>query len=56
MTKSQLFHHVHAITRLKNIAYYGSYQKAFGAVLKQIYSQGGLVYGFQVVEPGRVWG
>lgn len=34
MTKSQLFHHVHAIVRMKNVAYFGGYQKAFGHYLK----------------------
>lgn len=47
LNKSQLFSHVHAIVRCKNIAYYGSYQKAFGAVLKQCYADR-LVYGWSV--------
>jgi len=45
LTKSQMFKQAHSITRLKNIAYYGSYQKAFAVVLKQCYVDK-LVYGF----------
>jgi hypothetical protein len=54
MTKSELFRHAHQITKMKNIAYYGSYQKAFGAVLRECYAQK-LCYGFQIVEPDRLW-
>lgn len=34
LTKSQLFAHVHAIVRLKNVAYFGGYHRAFGHFLK----------------------
>ena len=54
MTKSQLFVHVHAIVRHKNVAYFGGYQKAFGHFLREAYAQK-LVRGFQVIEPARVW-
>ena len=49
LTQSQLFHHVHAIVRTKNVAYFGGYQKAFGHYLKICIAQK-LGYGFQVVE------
>ncbi len=54
MTKSQLFKHAHNITKMKNVAYYGGYQKAFAHVLRECYSQK-LAYGFQVIEPKRLW-
>ena len=54
LTQSQLFHHIHAIVRTKNVAYFGGYQKAFGHYLKICIAQK-LGYGFQVVEPARVW-
>ena len=54
LTKSQLFSHVHAICRTKNVAYFGGYQKAFGQYLR-ICSAENLGYGFQIVEPNRVW-
>lgn len=55
MTKSQFFKHAHQITKMKNLAYFGGYQKAFAHVLKELYAQGGLVYGFRVVEPKVLW-
>ena len=45
LTKSQLFAHAHSITRLKNVAYFGGYQKAFAHVLRQCYADN-LVFGF----------
>jgi hypothetical protein len=54
MTKSQLFRHVHAIVRHKNVAYFGGYHKAFGHFLKEAIAQD-LGPGFQIVEPARVW-
>jgi len=53
MTKSELLKFAHLITKSKSIAFYGSYAKAFGAVLSDLYAKG---YhkggnGFQVVEP-----
>jgi hypothetical protein len=40
MTKSELFIFAHKITKYKNIAYFGSYQKAFGHVLRELYAKG----------------
>jgi len=40
---------------MKNLDYFGGYQKAFAHVLRELYAQGGLVYGFRVVEPKRLW-
>ena len=56
MTKSELFKFAHLIAKSKNVAYFGSYSKAFGAVLKDLYAKG---YqnggnGFQIVEPRKV--
>lgn len=53
MTKSALLKFAHQITKCRNIAFYGSYAKAFGAVLSGLYAKG---YhkggnGFQIVEP-----
>ena len=39
MTKSQLFAHVHAIVRHKNVEFFGGYQKAFGHFLREAYAQ-----------------
>lgn len=47
LTKSQIFAHAHATTRMKNIAHFGSYQKAFAHVLRQCYADR-LVYGWSV--------
>lgn len=57
MTNSELFKFAHGITKMKNIAYFGSYGKAFSHVLRELYAKG---YqnggnGFQIVEPRRVW-
>lgn len=52
LTKSQLFTHVHSICRMKNVAYFGGYHKAFAHFLRE--SQD-LVYSFQIVEPARTW-
>jgi hypothetical protein len=54
LTKSQLFAHVHSIVRLKNVSHFGGYQKAFAHFVREAYQQK-LVYGFQIVEPSRVW-
>ena len=54
MTRSQIFKHVHAICKYKNVAYFGGYQKAFAHFLKQTYAEK-LGYGFQMVEPKRLW-
>jgi hypothetical protein len=54
LTKPQLFAHVHAIVKMKNVAHFGGYQKAFGHFLREAYQQQ-LAYGFQIVEPSRVW-
>jgi hypothetical protein len=53
MNKSQLFILAHSIAKHRSIAFYGSYQKAFGAVLKQLYAEGyyGATPGFQIHEP-----
>lgn len=48
LTKSELLRHAHAVTRMKNIAYFGSYQKALAHVLRGIYAKDGLVWGFNV--------
>lgn len=53
MTKSALLKFAHQITKCRNIAFYGSYAKAFGAVLSGLYAKG---YhkggnGFRVIEP-----
>ncbi len=57
MTKSALFTFAHNITKCKNVAYFGSYQKAFAAVLRDLYAQGYHKggYGFQIIEPERLW-
>lgn len=47
LNKSQLFAHVHAIVKLKNVAFYGGYQKAFAHFLRRAYAQR-LVYGWNV--------
>lgn len=39
LTQSELFTHVHAIVRLKNVAYFGGYHKAFGHFLRQARAQ-----------------
>lgn len=48
LTKSEILRQAHAITRMKNIAYFGSYQKAFAHVLRGLYAQGGLVWSWSV--------
>lgn len=48
LTKSELFKQAHAIAKFRSVAYYGSYQKAFGMVLKELYGQGGLVWSWEV--------
>lgn len=60
MTKSDLFKFAHTIAKGKNIAYFGSYQRAFGQVLRDLYAKGYQSGGnaFQVVEPSykrRQW-
>lgn len=39
MTKSALFAHVHSIVRMKNVAHFGGYQKAFAHFLRQAHAQ-----------------
>lgn len=53
MTKSEFFRFAHSIAKLRNIAFYGSYQKAFGAVLRDLHAKGyrAAVPAFRVVEP-----
>lgn len=53
MTKSELLKMAHQIVKLRNIAFYGSYAKAFGAVLSELYAKGYYRGGraFQIVEP-----
>lgn len=59
MTKSELFKFAHSIAAFKNVAYFGSYQKAFGHVLRDLHTHGYRVgancRGFQIVEPKRLW-
>lgn len=47
LTKSQLFTHVHAIVKCKNVAYFGGYRKAFAHFLREANAQK-LVYGWSV--------
>lgn len=44
LNKSEFFKQAHAIAQCRCTKYYGSYQKAFGVVLKELYAQGGLVW------------
>ncbi len=55
MTKSELFKFAHGIAKFKSVAFYGSYQKAFGAVLRDLYAQGYADGGnaFTIHEPAR---
>ena len=57
MSKSALFAFAHSIAKMKNVAYFGSYSKCFAAVLRDLYAQGYHKggYGFQVIEPKRLW-
>lgn len=48
LTRSELFKAVHASTKFKNIAFYGSYQKAFGAVMKEYCKDGWPVWSWSV--------
>lgn len=48
LNKSELFKIAHQIAKFRSVAYYGSYQKAFGVVLKELYAQGGLVWSWNV--------
>ncbi len=47
LTPSQLFAHVHAIVKMKNVAYFGGYQKAFAHFLREAYQQN-LVWSWSV--------
>jgi hypothetical protein len=47
LTKSQLFAHVHGICKMRNVAHFGGYQKAFAHYLRQAYEQK-LVWGWNV--------
>ena len=51
LTKSELFKLAHQIAKFRCKVYYGSYQKAFGVVLKELYAQGGQVWGWNVQCP-----
>lgn len=53
MTKSELFKFAHLIAKSKNIVYFGSYQKAFGHVLRGLYANGYQNGGhaFEIKEP-----
>ena len=60
MTRSEFMRFAHTIAKGKNVAYYGSYAKALGAVLKQLYAEGYNKGGnsFQIIEPSykrRIW-
>lgn len=48
LNRSEFLKYAHTIARFRSVAYYGSYQKAFGAVLKELYAQGGLVWSWNV--------
>jgi hypothetical protein len=60
MTRSEFLKFAHLIAKDRSIAFYGSYAKALGAVMRELYAQG---YhkggrGFQIVEPSykrRTW-
>ena len=60
MTRSEFLKLAHSIAKMRSIAFYGSYSKALGAVMRDLYAQG---YhkggnGFRVVEPSykrRMW-
>lgn len=53
MTRSAFLKFAHKVTAGRNIAFYGSYQKAFAAVLRELYAAGYHRGGnaFQVIEP-----
>jgi hypothetical protein len=38
LNNAEIFRHAHAITRMKNVAYFGGYRKAFAIVLRQCYA------------------
>jgi hypothetical protein len=47
ITKSELFRRIHGICKMKNVAFFGGYQKCFAHFLKRAYEQK-LVWGFNV--------
>lgn len=45
LNKSELFKLAHRIATFRDIKYYGSYRAAFALVLRELYAQGGQVWG-----------
>jgi hypothetical protein len=39
LNNAEILHHAHAITRMKNVAYFGGYRKALAIVLRQCYAE-----------------
>lgn len=48
LTKSELFKQVHETLKCRNIAYYGSYRKAFAVVMKDYCKHGWPVWSWDV--------
>lgn len=48
LNRSELFKYAHLIAKARSVKYYGSYQKAFGVVLKELYAKGGMVWSWNV--------
>lgn len=48
LNKSEFFKAAHQIAKFRSVKFYGSYRNAFAVVLKELYAQGGLVWGFNV--------
>lgn len=60
MTRSDFLKFAHSIAKGRSVAFYGSYQKALGAVMRELYAQGYHKGGnsFHVIEPSykrRMW-
>ena len=60
MTRSEFLKFAHSIAKGRSVAFYGSYSKALGAVMRDLYAQGYHKGGnsFQVIEPSykrRMW-